>query len=91
MVAEVRRAMGITARLNRLAYDDAAQIRALFGELIGQGLDDGFCLIPPFCCTGGRDTRVGRKVFINHNCNPLSDCGCAHSLSGRSFWTPPDA
>jgi galactoside O-acetyltransferase len=74
MVAEVRRAMGITARLNRLAYDDAAQIRALFGELIGQDLDDGFCLIPPFYCTGGRDTRVGRKVFINQNCT-LYDLG----------------
>ncbi|MGA9658031.1 MAG: sugar O-acetyltransferase [Asticcacaulis sp.] len=68
MTASVRRAMRLTARLNRLTYDDAAEVRALFSELTGQALDDGFFLIPPFYATGGADTRIGRHVFINQNC-----------------------
>lgn len=62
MVAKTRRAMALAARLNRLTFDDAAQVRMLFGELIGQELDDGFLLIPPFYTSGGNRTRLGRNV-----------------------------
>jgi acetyltransferase-like isoleucine patch superfamily enzyme len=68
MVANAKRAAEITARLNRLTFNDAAEIRALFSELIGQKVDDGFLLIPPFYTTGGSEIRVGRNVFINQNC-----------------------
>lgn len=68
MSAEVRRAMAITARLNRLTYDDADQVRALFSELTGKTVDASFTLIPPFWATGGADTTIGRNVFINQNC-----------------------
>lgn len=68
MAANVRRAMAITAALNRLTYDDADQVRALFGELTGQALDSGFCLIPPFYTESGVHIRVGRDVFVNQNC-----------------------
>jgi len=68
MTAEVKRAMAITAALNRLAFSDADQVRALFSDLIGRTVDDGFMLIPPFYATGGLDTRVGRNVFVNQNC-----------------------
>ncbi len=74
MVAEVRRAMAITAALNRLSFDDAGEIRALFSELIGQEIDESFSLIPPFYATGGAHTRIGRHVFINQNCT-LYDLG----------------
>ncbi|SDQ83445.1 Hexapeptide repeat of succinyl-transferase [Burkholderia orbicola] len=68
MVAEVKRAMAITARLNRLTFDDAADVRALFGELIGSQVDDGFMLIPPFHATGGAGMKLGRNVLVNQNC-----------------------
>ncbi|MDN7534730.1 DapH/DapD/GlmU-related protein [Burkholderia orbicola] len=68
MVAEVKRAMAITARLNRLTFDDAADVRALFGELIGTQVDNGFVLIPPFHATGGAGMKLGRNVFVNQNC-----------------------
>ncbi|WP_175885750.1 DapH/DapD/GlmU-related protein [Burkholderia sp. BCC0044] len=68
MVAEVKRAMAITARLNRLTFDDTAQVRALFGELIGAQVDEGFTLIPPFHATGGTGMKLGRNVFVNQNC-----------------------
>ncbi|MBW8726363.1 MAG: sugar O-acetyltransferase [Inquilinus limosus] len=68
MTASVKRAMAITAALNRLTFDDADEVRALFSKLIGQTVDDSFSLIPPFYATGGTDTKVGRNVFINQNC-----------------------
>jgi acetyltransferase-like isoleucine patch superfamily enzyme len=68
MVAGVKRAMAITARLNRLTFDDADEVRAVFSELIGKKVDDSFSLIPPFYTTGGADISVGRNVFVNQNC-----------------------
>ena len=74
MVAKVKRAMTIIARLNRLGYEDAAEVRALFGELTGQTVDESFVLIPPFFTESGVNIRVGRNVFINQNCT-LYDLG----------------
>ena len=68
MSANVKRAMTITATLNRLTYNDADQVRALFSDLIGQQVDDSFLLIPPFYSANGLDIRVGRNVFVNQNC-----------------------
>jgi acetyltransferase-like isoleucine patch superfamily enzyme len=71
MAANVKRAMAITAKLNRLTYDHANEIRALFSELIGKKVDESFLLIPPFYATGGDEIRVGRNVFVNQNCTLL--------------------
>ncbi len=68
MVANVKRAMAITAALNRLTYDDADQIRAVFSELIGKPVESTFSLIPPFYTESGAHISVGRNVFINQNC-----------------------
>lgn len=68
MRAGVKRAMAITARMNRLTLDDADQVRDLFSELIGHQVDPSFLLIPPFYATGGENIRVGRNVFVNQNC-----------------------
>ena len=68
MSANVKRAMAITAALNRLTYDDADRVRVLFSELIGKTVDDSFLLIPPFYTTCGVEISVGRNVFVNQNC-----------------------
>ena len=68
MLASVKRAMAITAALNRLTFNDADEVRALFSDLISKKVDDSFVLIPPFYTTGGADIRVGRNVFVNQNC-----------------------
>ncbi len=68
MLANVKRAMAITATLNRLTFDDADEIRVLFSQLIGKKVDESFLLIPPFYTAGGDEIRVGRNVFINQNC-----------------------
>src|SRR6202000_630308 len=68
MLANVKRAMAITARLNRLTFNDADEIRALFSDLIGKTVDESFLLIPPFYTAGGDEIRVGNNVFVNQNC-----------------------
>ncbi|MBV9395293.1 MAG: sugar O-acetyltransferase [Methylobacteriaceae bacterium] len=68
MSANIKRAMAITAALNRLTFNDADEIRALFSELIGQKVDESFLLIPPFYTAGGDEIRVGKNVFVNQNC-----------------------
>lgn len=77
MVASVKRAVAITSALNRLTFDDADEIRAMFSDLIGAKVDDSFSLIPPFYTTGGEHIRIGRNVFINQNCT-LYDLGGIH-------------
>src|ERR1700690_559122 len=68
MLANIKRAMAITARLNRLTFNDADDIRALFSELIGKKVDESFLLTPPFYTAGGDEIRVGHNVFVNQNC-----------------------
>ncbi len=68
MFENTRRAMRITHAINRLTFDDADEIRALFSELTGRKVDDRFRLIPPFRTANGLEIRVGRNVFINQNC-----------------------
>ncbi|KWE48902.1 transferase [Burkholderia ubonensis] len=68
MLANIKRAMAITASLNRLTFNDADEVRALFSDLIGKEVDASFLLIPPFYTAGGVDISVGRNVFVNQNC-----------------------
>lgn len=68
MLANIKRAMAITARINRLTFDDADEIRDLFSQLIGKSVNESFLLIPPFYTNGGGEIRVGRHVFVNQNC-----------------------
>ncbi|KUZ68022.1 transferase [Burkholderia ubonensis] len=68
MLANIKRAMAITASLNRLTFNDADEVRALFSDLIGKEVDESFLLIPPFYTAGGVDISVGRNVFVNQNC-----------------------
>jgi acetyltransferase-like isoleucine patch superfamily enzyme len=63
-----KRAMRLTAAMNRLTFDDVARVRELFSELTGREVDDTFTLIPPFYSAYGLDLRVGHKVSINQCC-----------------------
>jgi acetyltransferase-like isoleucine patch superfamily enzyme len=70
----IKRAMRLTAELNKLSFDDVAKVREIFSELTGRKVDDTFVLIPPFYSAYGLDIRVGRRVFINQCCT-LYDMG----------------
>ena len=70
----IKRAMRLTAELNKLSFDDAAKVREIFSELTGRKVDDTFILIPPFYSAYGLDLRVGQRVSINQCCT-LYDMG----------------
>ena len=77
MFASVKRAITITATLNRLTFNDIDEIRALFSELIGKKVDESFLLIPPFYTVGGSEISLGHNVFVNQNCT-FYDLGGLH-------------
>ena len=64
----VDRAIALAERLNRLPYADQDAIRAAWAELTDAEVDPTFRLIPPVYSDQGVNIRVGRDVFINHNC-----------------------
>lgn len=70
----IRTAIARCERLNRLAYDDAAAVRAAWTELTGQAVDETFRLVPPVRSDHGLNIRVGSRVFVNHGCT-LNDIG----------------
>ena len=72
--AQVPRAIALTEQLNRLPYADQDAIRAAWAQLTGSAPDPTFRLIPPVYSDQGINIRVGRDVFINHNCT-LNDIG----------------
>jgi acetyltransferase-like isoleucine patch superfamily enzyme len=74
VAATVKRAMRLTAEINKLSFDDVAKVREIFSELTGRKVDDSFTLIPPFYSAYGLDIRVGNRVFINQCCT-LYDMG----------------
>lgn len=62
-----QRARKITVQMNN-EYRTPDEIRELFSELIGQQVDKGFGLFPPFNADYGQNIKVGKNVFINSGC-----------------------
>lgn len=67
MHAAAKEARRITSRINN-AFHSAAGLRKLFGKLIGQEVDEGFALFPPFYTDFGKNITLGKRVFINAGC-----------------------
>ena len=62
-----QRALQFTAKINN-KYNTPQEIRKLMSELIGQELDEGFGLFPPFYSDCGRNIHIEKNVFINSGC-----------------------
>jgi acetyltransferase-like isoleucine patch superfamily enzyme len=60
--------MGLTSRLNLLAYDDLDGRRALLTEIFGGPVPDSLSVLPPFYCDYGLGASFGEGVFINQGC-----------------------
>lgn len=60
-------ALRITMELNS-SYHTPEEIRALFAQLIGKPVDEGFSLFPPFHTDCGKNITLGKNVFINACC-----------------------
>lgn len=61
------RAREITVQMNS-DYRTPEELRKLFSELIGQTVDEGFGIFPPFNADYGQNIKIGKNVFINSGC-----------------------
>lgn len=67
MVRLADEAQQITAVINT-GYHPQSQLRELMSELIGKPIDESFALFPPFTTDCGKNTTIGKGVFINSGC-----------------------
>lgn len=72
MIQFMRHQSDISRRLQfelNCRYHSPEEIRELFGKIIGQEMDHEFALFPPFYTDFGRNTHIGKNVFINSCCH----------------------
>ena len=60
-------ALKLTAELNG-SYHTPAEVHELMSRLTGSEIDESFGLFPPFHTDCGKNTRIGKRVFINAGC-----------------------
>ena len=60
-------ALKITAELNN-AYHTPEEVRALMSQLTASEIDESFAMFPPFHTDCGKNTKIGKRVFINAGC-----------------------
>lgn len=61
-------AMGLTARLNALPFDDVTGRRHLLERIFSGPLPESLTILPPLYCDHGLRTTFGDRVFVNQGC-----------------------
>jgi acetyltransferase-like isoleucine patch superfamily enzyme len=59
----------LLVRLNAAA--DPEEIRTLLGMIVGSEIDSTTMIFPPFHINYGKNTKIGKNVFINFDCSFL--------------------
>lgn len=67
-------AQKITMELNT-KYHTPEEVRELFSRLTASKIDDSCMFIPPFYTEFGKNTKIGKEVFINSCCHFLDNGG----------------
>ena len=62
-----QQALKITMELNT-KYNPPEKVRELFSELTASEIDESCFIIPPFHTEFGKNTKIGKNVFINSCC-----------------------
>lgn len=65
--ALIQESIKICMEINTV-YHSPEEIIQLMSELIGKELDSSFRLFPPFNADFGKNTTIGKNVFINSGC-----------------------
>ncbi len=60
-------AMKITMEINN-KYHTLEELRELFSELTASKIDESCIIMPPFYTEFGKNTKLGKEVFINSCC-----------------------
>ena len=76
-------AQKITMEMNN-QYHSHEEIRELFAELTASKIDDSCIIIPPFYTEFGKNTKIGKEVFINSCCH-FQDNGGIEIGDGTMF------
>ena len=58
-----------SVKMNQAADPD--EIRGLLGKVTGNTIDESTTLFPPLFINYGKNTKIGKRVFINHACSFL--------------------
>jgi acetyltransferase-like isoleucine patch superfamily enzyme len=66
----VARTIRLCVEMNASATD-IDQVRQRLSEIIGSQIDASTTIFPPFYTNFGRNTSLGKNVFINHACSFL--------------------
>lgn len=61
-------ALKITMELNT-KYNSPEKVRELFSKLTASEIDESCFIIPPFYTEFGKNTKIGKNVFINSCCH----------------------
>lgn len=61
-------ALKITMEMNN-KYHTPEEIRALFSKLLARKVDKSCLILPPFYTEFGKNTKLGKNVFINTSCH----------------------
>ena len=62
-----RQAQKITMEINT-RYHEPDELRKLMSDLLGNEVDEGFAMFPPFYTDFGKNIHLGKNVFINAGC-----------------------
>ena len=60
-------ALKLTAMLNG-AYHTPDEVREIMSRITASEIDESFAMFPPFHTDCGKNTKIGRRVFINAGC-----------------------
>ena len=70
-VANMLNARKILHRINN-EFHELEEIPPLFEELLGEPFKEGTAIMPPFYIDMGSQLKLGKQVFINHNCTCMT-------------------
>ena len=66
----VARTIRLCVQMNATATE-LDQVRSRLSDIIGSEIDESTTIFPPFYTNFGQFIRLGKNVFINHNCSFL--------------------
>jgi Acetyltransferase (isoleucine patch superfamily) len=53
-------------------FHEMDELSTLFGELLGEPFKEGTAIMSPFYIDFGSQLKLGKQVFINHNCTCMT-------------------
>lgn len=70
-IADMSTARRISHRINN-EFHELEELPPLFEELLGRPFQEGTAIMPPFYIDFGSQQKLGKQVFINHNCTCMA-------------------